>query len=296
MRVDRDVEIIDMNQVVQSALQMVESRRLERQQTGDVVIDVSAELGKVAPVEGNSAELNEALVNILFNAMDAMPGGGKVTVKTGLKNSWVVLSVSDTGLGIPDEIKGRIFDPFFTTKGREGLGMGLSVTYGIIRRHGGSISVESTLDKGTTFHIRLPVARGTQKGPVPAKAPPSVKGATILLVDDDPQVSEVLGLMLQQLGHQVTGFTNAREALEVFRQGDYKLVITDLGMPDISGRDVAKSVKAMKPETPVVLITGWGVQLDPAELKGTGVDGVIAKPFSKEVISAKLAELLASAD
>ncbi len=296
VRVDRDVEIIDMNQVVHSALQMVESRRLEREQTANVVIDISTELGKVAPVEGNSAELNEALVNILFNAMDALPQGGKITVKTVLKNGWVVLSVSDTGVGIPDEIKGKIFDPFFTTKGRDGLGMGLSVTYGIIRRHGGNINVESKVGKGTTFYIKLPVARGKPKGPPLAKAPPTVKEATILLIDDDPQVSEVLALMLRQLGHQVTGFTNAREALDAFGKGHFRLVITDLGMPDLSGRDVAKVVKAMNPETPVVLITGWGVQLDPAELKGAGVDGVIAKPFSKEVISAKLAELLATAE
>jgi CheY-like chemotaxis protein len=124
--------------------------------------------------------------------------------------------------------------------------------------------------------------------------PPSIKEATILLIDDDPQVSEVLELMLEQLGHRVTGFTSAKEALDAFEKGDYRLVITDLGMPDISGRDVAKAVKGMKPETLVVLITGWGVQLDPEELRGVGVDGVIAKPFSKEAISAKLAELLTS--
>jgi|GEM_PF-1022290 len=296
VRVDRDLETVDLNQIVQSALQMVESRRLERQQTGHVVIDIYAELGKVAPVEGNSAELNEALVNILFNAMDAMPEGGKITVKTDSKNNWVLLSVSDTGMGITDETKNKIFDPFFTTKGREGLGMGLSVTYGIVRRHGGSIRVESTLGKGTTFHIRLPVARGAEKRQLPTKPVPYVEEATILLVDDDPQVSEVLGLMLQQLGHQVSGFTSAKEALDAFEKGEFKLVITDLGMPDISGRDVAKAVKEMKPETPVLLITGWGVQLDPAELKMEGVDGVIAKPFSKEVILAKLSELLSNTD
>lgn len=152
------------------------------------------------------------------------------------------------------------------------------------------------MGKGTTFHIRLPVARGAEKRQLPTKPVPYVEEATILLVDDDPQVSEVLGLMLQQLGHQVSGFTSAKEALDAFEKGEFKLVITDLGMPDISGRDVAKAVKEMKPETPVLLITGWGVQLDPAELKMEGVDGVIAKPFSKEVILAKLSELLSNTD
>jgi len=294
VRVDRDLETVDLNQIAESAMQMVESRRLERQQTGGVVIDICAELGKVAPVEGNSAELNEALVNIFFNAMDAMPEGGKIAVKTESKNNWVLLSVSDTGMGMAEETKNKIFDPFFTTKGREGLGMGLSVTYGIVRRHGGSIRVESAMGKGTTFHIRLPVARDIEKRQLPTKPVPSVEEATILLVDDDPQVSEVLGLMLQQLGHHVTGFTSAKEALDAFEKGEYRLVITDLGMPDTSGREVAKAVKKVKPETPVLLITGWGVQLDPVELKREGVDGIIAKPFSKEVISTKLAELLSN--
>jgi PAS domain S-box-containing protein len=122
VRVDRDIEMVDLNQVVESALQMVESRRQERGELEGVPIDISIELDNVAPIEGNPAELREALVNILFNAMDAMPEGGKITIKSELKNHWVVLFVSDTGVGIPEEIKGRIFDPFFTTKGPEGLG------------------------------------------------------------------------------------------------------------------------------------------------------------------------------
>ena len=290
VRVDRDFEIVNLNQLVESALQMVESRRVEREEMGGVVIDISAELNEVAPVEGNSAELREALVNIIFNAMDAMPEGGKITIETEQVNSWVILAVRDTGVGIPDEIKGKVFDPFFTTRAHVGSGLGLSVTYGIVTRHGGSIKVESAPGKGSTFYIRLPVVSGVKGKAHPERKPRIIKSATILLVDDDPEVSEVLGLTLEQLGHRVTGVTSGKQALSAFEKNDYDLVITDLGMPDVSGREVARVVKEIKPETPVLLITGWGVQLDLGELPA--VDGVIAKPFSKDALSIQVAELL----
>jgi CheY-like chemotaxis protein len=193
-------------------------------------------------------------------------------------------------MGIPEEIKGKLFDPFFTTRAPAGTGLGLSVTYGIVNRHGGSIEVESTQGKGATFYIRLPVADGVEEGSRPERKPPTIKRATILLVDDDPEVSEVLGLMLQQMGHQVTVVTSGEEALSAFEKGDYGLVITDLGMPEISGRDVARAVKAMKSETPVMLITGWGVQLDQEEMQD--IDGVIEKPFSRDALSVQVTELL----
>jgi CheY-like chemotaxis protein/anti-sigma regulatory factor (Ser/Thr protein kinase) len=292
VRADRDFETVNLNQLVESALQMVESRRAEREEMGGVTIDISAELNEVASVDGNSAELGEALVNIIFNAMDAMPDGGKITIKTEQENSWVVLSVTDTGVGIPEEIKGKLFEPFFTTRAPTGSGLGLSVTYGIVTRHGGMIDVESTPGKGATFYIRLPVAISVRESARPERKPPIIKSATILLVDDDPNVSEVLELMLEQLGHRVTGVTSGQEAVSAFDQDDYDLVITDLGMPDISGREVAKAVKDIRPGTPVILITGWGVQLNLEELPG--IDGVIAKPFSKEALSVQVAKLLSA--
>jgi CheY-like chemotaxis protein len=221
-----------------------------------------------------------------------MPEGGKINIKGWQENNQVILSVADTGAGIPDEVKSKIFDPFFSTKGRDGVGLGLSITYGIITRHGGSIDVESKLGEGSTFYVRLPLGDGT-KGKEPSPPPPEpTEKTTIMLVDDDPEVSEVLELMLTQMGHEVDIFTKGEEAIALFDQNDYRLVITDLGMPDISGWDVAKAVKQKKPETPVVLITGWGIQLDDKEMAEAGIDGVIAKPFGKQALGAQLAKLL----
>jgi len=160
--VGEKLEALDLNKVVKSALQMVETRRAENQVNG-VKIDIDADLGEVSIVEGNPAELRVVLVNIIFNAMDALPQGGRITIKTAREDSWVLLSISDTGTGMTEEVKKRIFDPFFTTKGSRGSGLGLSASHGIISKHGGSIEVDSTLGKGSTFYIRLPIFNGTRR-------------------------------------------------------------------------------------------------------------------------------------
>jgi signal transduction histidine kinase len=287
---ERSFDEVDLNQLIEDAMQMVESRRLELEETAGVTIEIHTKCNEVSPAAGDAAELREAMVNILFNAMDAMPEGGNITMGSRQEDSSVVLSVSDTGMGIPEEIRGKLFDPFFSTKASKGSGLGLSVTMGIITKHGGSIDVESTQGEGTTFHIWLPIANRVAEGSHPGSKPPIVKRARILLVDDDPEVSDIIGLTLQHLGHRVTVVTSGEEALSALKRNDYGLVITDLGMPDISGLDVARAVKATKPNTPVMLITGWGVQLDPEQMRE--IDGVIEKPFSKDVLIKQMAELL----
>jgi CheY-like chemotaxis protein len=287
---ERSFDEVDLNQLIEDAMQMVESRRLELEETAGVTIEIDTRYNEVSPAAGDAAELREALVNILFNAMDAMPEGGNITMESRQEDSSVVLSVSDTGMGIPEEIRGKLFDPFFTTKASKGSGLGLSVTMGIITKHGGSIDVESTEGEGTTFHIRLPIANCVAEGSHPESKPPIVKRARILLVDDDTEVSDIIGLTLEHLGHQVTVVTSGGEALDAFERDNYGLVITDLGMPDVSGLDVARAVKATKPNTPVMLITGWGVQLDPEQMRE--IDGVIEKPFSRDVLAKQMAELL----
>jgi signal transduction histidine kinase/CheY-like chemotaxis protein len=292
VRTDQDFYQVDVSHLIKSVLQMAEPRLAERWERDKVEISASVDLGRVGTVRGDSAELREALINIIFNAVDAMPEGGKITIKGWQEDHRVILSVADTGAGIPDEVKSKIFDPFFSTKGRDGVGLGLSITYGIITRHGGSIDVESKLGEGSTFYVRLPLGDGT-KGKEPSPPPPEpTEKTTIMLVDDDPEVSEVLELMLTQMGHEVAIFTKGEEAIALFDRNDYRLVITDLGMPDISGWDVAKAVKQKKPETPVVLITGWGIQLDDKEMAEAGIDGVIAKPFGKQALGVQLAKLL----
>ena len=290
VRVERNFEVLDLREVVESALQMAESRRVKLKEREGIDIDVESKLRDIATVEGDAAELREGLLNIIFNAMDAMPKGGKITIEAKRTKKWVTITISDTGIGIPEEIRSKIFEPFFTTRAHKGTGLGLSVTYGIIQRHRGEILVESTVGVGSTFYIKLPICEGVISKRHAAGKADAVRSVSILMVDDNPEVAGILGLTLRRLGHKVVEANSGEAAINTFEVSNFDLVITDLGMPDMSGYEVAKIVKEIKPGTPVLIISGWGGQLDLDEMPE--VDGVIAKPFSKEILSEKIAALL----
>ena len=290
VRVDHVREAVDVNELVTGALHMVESRLLEIKELQGITIDIALDLNEAPPVEGDASELREALVNIIFNAIDAMPQGGKITIQSKQEEDQILLSIGDTGVGISDDIKGRIFDPFFTTKGRKGSGLGLSVTYGIITRHRGTIDFQSREGQGATFYIKLPIGVGLVEKEIMTPKITAVRSATILVADDNTEVGDVLGLTLQNMGHRVKIVNSGSEAVDAFRNDGYDLVITDLGMPDMSGREVARAVKQAKPDTPVLLITGWGVQLDLNVIPE--IDSIITKPFSEEALTLKIGELL----
>jgi PAS domain S-box-containing protein len=290
VRVERNFEVLDLNEVVESALQMVESRRVKLKEREGINIDVESKLRDTATVEGDAAELREGLLNIIFNAMDAMPKGGKIKIESRQTKKWVTIAISDTGIGIPEDIRTKIFEPFFTTRTHKGTGLGLSVTYSIIQRHRGEITVESTVGVGSTFYIKLPLCEGVVSKKHAAGKADAVKSVSILMVDDNPEVAGILGLTLRRLGHIVVEANSGEAAINTFEVGKFDLVITDLGMPDMSGHEVAKIVKEIKPGTPVLVISGWGGQLNLDEMPE--VDGVIAKPFSKDVLSEKIAAVL----
>ena len=290
VRVERNFELLDLNGVIEGALQMVETRRAKSKEREGVNVEIESKLTDVAPVEGDAAELREGMLNIIFNAMDAMPEGGKITVETKQDKKWVTICISDTGIGMPEEVKDKLFEPFFTTKKHKGTGLGLSVTYGIVKRHRGEISFKSKVGAGTTFYIKLPASSGDVKKAAGGGVGGDVTNASILIVDDNPEVAGILGLTLKHLGHKVTEVNSGEAAINTFELGKFDIVITDLGMPDMSGYEVAKIVKEIKPGTPVLVISGWGGQLNLKEMPE--VDGVIAKPFSKDVLSKKISELL----
>jgi len=284
-----EFEELDPQLLVITALQMVETRRAESQLSG-VIIDITTDLGELLPVEGKPGELRQVLINIIFNAMDAMPHGGEITVKTRQEKDWAVICISDTGEGMTEDVKARIFDPFFSTKGAEGLGLGLSATYGIVANHRGNLEVDSAPVKGSTFTIKLPIAKSAQGKLLGTKG---ISGGhahvRILLVDDEAEVVEVLESILDKLGHQVTAVNSGRAALEAMRSEEYDLLITDLHMPDISGHDVASAFRQARAGMPVLMITGWGLQVDRSEL---AADAVLAKPVSKEILSRQIAAVL----
>jgi CheY-like chemotaxis protein len=246
-------------------------------------------------VLGDAAELREAMTNLILNAVDAMPEGGTLVLGTALVQDRVEVTVADTGVGMPPEVRDKIFDPFFTTKGPQGTGLGLSMTYGIVSRHGGSIGVDTTPGRGSTFRLSLP--RGSDILPAAPEREvdtPPVRALRCLVVDDEPPVRAVLGDILESAGHAVVTLGDGAEAIARFRAERFDLVLTDLAMPRVSGWQVARAVKQVAPEVPVFLVTGFGVELSPEERRAHGVDRVLVKPLQIQEILDAVAEVARS--
>jgi len=280
---------VDLNQAIKDALAITEARWKDESNLAGATIEVRTDFGRISPVMGNISELREVLTNIIFNAVEAMPKGGRLTFTTDEGEGWVSASVSDTGIGMSEDVRARVFDPFFTTKGVKGTGLGLSVSYGIIKAHKGEINVKSEPGQGTTMLIRLPIPSKLRPAPQP-KAAPSAKPGRILIIDDDGVVRDLLSDILRAEGHTVVPASSGREGLRLFRQGAFDLVLTDLGMPEFSGWEVAAAIKAIAPKTPVAIVTGWGITLDRAKLKEAGIDLVLNKPFQYRDVMAIVAE------
>jgi CheY-like chemotaxis protein len=241
---------------------------------------VRTSFGTLPTIAGDPAELRETMTNLILNAVDAMPTGGTLTVTTRVENNLVLVTVADTGVGIPSAIRGKIFDPFFTTKGPQGTGLGLSMTYGILSRHGARITVDSQEGRGTTFNLTFApgMVPDVEVAP-PSESPPLGVSLRCLVVDDEAEVGRVLGDVLQTSGHRVVVLADGAEAIEQFRAEPFDVVFTDLAMPRVSGWQVAQAVKEIAPSVPVVIVTGFGVELTAEERQTQGVDMVLVKPL-----------------
>jgi len=243
---------------------------------------------------GNETEIREVLINIILNAIQAMPEGGTINIATGSSGDTSLVRIADTGAGMTEDIRKRVFDPFFTTRRVKGTGLGMSVAYGIIKRHNGSITIDSEPGNGTIVTIGLP---RTEKAPEQQvnNEPVEIKSimpVNILVVDDEEMFAEVLVEMLSECGHAVCRAANGADAIEKFKETPFDLVFTDLGMPGMSGWQVAKNIKDIEPQTPVVLLTGRGMILSKEELKSSQVDMVLSKPLRMEDLSSAVTEVL----
>ncbi len=286
---DLSFDLVDMNRLLLDALQMVEPRLSQQREMEDMTTDVIVNLGEAEPVKGKPSELREMLTNILVNAIEAMPRGGKLTITSRQENDSVVISIEDTGVGIASKVRKRIFESFYTTKGPQGVGLGLSIAHGVVKSHGGDIRLSSKLGKGSTFTVRLPVSKQRRaRQAVSGKAHSVTRKTAALIIDNNKAVREVLSEILESDGYNVDAAGSGKKGLAFAERKDYAVVMVDLGMPDMSGRDVAKAVNTMKPATPIFLVTGWDVELQPAELIDWGVTGVITKPFTKTNVLAQI--------
>jgi signal transduction histidine kinase/CheY-like chemotaxis protein len=252
-----------------------------------------------ASVLGDAVELREVLVNMIYNAIDAMPSGGEIRMSSQETSGRVVLTIADNGTGMAPDVKSRLFDPFFTTKGKGGTGMGMAVSFGIIRRHNGSIDVESEPGRGTIFRISLPVAEGASSVVVAdselAETAVSEQKLRALVVDDEMAVREVLREALEAEGCEVTVAESGEMALRLYdaKSGKLDVVFTDIGMPEMSGWELASEIRKRSETIPLAIVSGWAEAISCDARQAIKADWVVSKPFDIATIAGIANELVA---
>ena len=275
-------EPVSISELLATAVSLTEPKWRVQTQAAGRTIRLVTELQDGGIVDGNSAELRDVFTNVIFNAVDAMPEGGTLTVRALLDSatSSAVAEVTDSGTGMTPEVQRRCFEPFFTTKGHGGTGLGLARVYGIIQRHRGTIEIDSAPGRGTTIRIRLPLRIFGETVGERLLAGVQVRPLSVLLVEDDPVPLQVVERLLSGDGHTVSTATNGLEALEKFQVGWFDVVVTDHAMPEMSGAELAAMIKRLAPRKPViVMLTGVAEVLDAKE-KPPGVDIIIDKPVT----------------
>ena len=269
-----------LNDLVLQVISLTQPRWKDQALVAGVNIDIRTEMANVPTVPGNESELREMLVNLVFNAVDAIPKRGTITISTEQQGSWVVVSVSDDGIGMSEEVKARCLEPFFSTKDDQGTGLGLGSVYGIVRRHEGEIDIRSEAGRGTTVTISLPIEKAPKPPEVPKPTPAAGATLRILVVEDEPLVREVLTVYLAEDNHEVTVAENGRDGLEKYQAGTFDLVMTDRAMPEMNGDELAREIKKLNGQQPILLLTGFGDLMSGAGEQPPGVDLVVSKPFT----------------
>ncbi|OGV83448.1 MAG: hypothetical protein A3K19_09900 [Lentisphaerae bacterium RIFOXYB12_FULL_65_16] len=308
-----------INRVVEQVISLTQPKWKDQVQVSGNLIEVERELQEAPVLYGNEAELREALINLVFNAVDAMPDGGRITLRTRTARHaptaaeeedavtagsplapgiYVVIDVEDNGAGMPPEVRHRCMEPFFSTKGSAGTGMGLATVYGTVRRHNGAVRIDSEVGRGTTISVWLPV-EGTREVKKNRRHDPAadtavLSGVRVLVVEDDPRVREVLLAFLTGEGHIVDVATNGKEGLMKFRRGGFGLVITDRSMSGGGGDQLAAAVKQASPSMPVIMLTGFSEFMKADSEKPEGVDVLVGKPISMAELRQAVAEAMGS--
>ena len=287
--------ILRPNQLVTQVVDMTRPRWRDIPQGNGIMVEMRTELDpEVSEFTGLESEIREALTNLVINAVDAVPQGGIITIRTrdlvgaadqarnGV-SKFVILEVSDNGIGMDEATRRRCLEPFFSTKGRRGTGLGLAMVYGVLDRHEGRIEIESEPGQGTTMRLIIPVRQDVEPASVTDEDQPPPAPCRILCVDDEAPLRELLNDMLRRDDHDVVLADGARAGLELFHAAavegrKFDVVITDLGMPYMDGREVAAIIKGKSPTTPVIMLTGWGAFMKEDGTLPPHVDAILSKP------------------
>jgi signal transduction histidine kinase/ActR/RegA family two-component response regulator len=295
-------EAVDLNDVVRQSIALTRARWQTMAQAKGIEVRMEQHLADGLPdIMGSESEIRDAVVNLIFNAVDAMQSGGTISLLTHATDSVATIEVRDTGSGMDEQTRRRCLEPFFSTKGEQGNGLGLAMVYGMLKRHGGEIDIASEPGHGTTMRLQFPVDSTSvhrQLTIPPAGAIGASAGARILLADDDPALLESLRVALEADGHHVMTADDGQSAIDAFEAADkggapFAAVITDFVMPIVDGRRVSTVVNQMRPGTPVIMLTAWGHRARAQDDTLAYVDHIMAKPANLAELRATLARLLA---
>jgi signal transduction histidine kinase len=284
--------IADVNALLRDAAELTRFLWRDQAEARGVVIDVVKDFADVPPAQITPSALRQIFVALILNAVEASPNGGLITLRTERKGDRILVTIVDNGVGMSEETRARLGEAAFTTKGTPHLGMGWHIVTKMLKQFQGTWSVESKPGRGTTITLTLPVARTTTGGTKPPMA--TTRVANILVIDNEPSVRDLLARLLKLHGHNVVTAESGAEGIATFKSGKFDLVFTDLGMPEMSGWEVAREIKTLDPRARVGLITGWPIDLTPAELRARGVDQVVEKPFDLPTLFSLIEDALTS--
>jgi PAS domain S-box-containing protein len=287
----KEFELVDVAVLLNDAVEITRTRWQNEARIRGLEYDVKLNAGKEQYTYGSASELREVFVNMIVNAVDAMPRGGRLLITCRRVDDRLQLRFSDNGMGMPDDVKEKIFEPFFSTKGAQGTGLGLSVSYSIIERHSGSISVVSERGSGTNFTIDLPAIASKLSSEEAAETRSESRSLKILVVDDEKPVRETLAEMLVAVKHNVELAGSGQEAVDKLRAGDFDFVFTDLAMPEMDGWETARLIRKSWPSVRIILVTGYGPTTSPPAGEEDLVDAIIGKPFDFAQVGSTLTAL-----
>ncbi len=283
---------VSLEEIVRQAVELTQPRWRDQAQREGRTIAVGLQLQPTRPVMGDAVALREVLVNLIFNAVDAMPEGGELTLAVQPAGAGAEMTIRDTGQGIPPEVQRRMFEPFFTTKGEHGSGLGLAMVRKVVTSHGGQVEVRSSSRRGAAFVLWFPTtAVPTEERPVAIAGGPT-RIVRIVLVDDQRDVLDTTAMLLREYGHDVRVFQDPKSAVGAVLADRPDLVMSDLGMPGMNGWDVARAVHQRYPDLPVVLVTGWGQEISAAQMRENGIAAVLTKPVEGSALQQTIATVL----
>lgn len=271
-------QIVDVNAALRDASEITRFMWRDQAEQRGIVIDVVKDFADVPPVLAQPAQLRQALVALLINAIEAMTSGGLITLRTERQAGNVLISIIDNGEGMSDETRARATEPFFTTRPTPHLGLGLTLASQIIAANDGKLEIASKPGSGTTVALSLPVTQPPAERKE-EKAMPPHQVADILVIDNESSVRTLLSRLLAIQGHNVATAESGTEGLALFKRQKFNCVFTDLGMPEMSGWDVARELRKLNARVFIALTTGWPIDLTADELKARGIDAVVSKPF-----------------